>query len=412
MSSNAARTTPPTHILLVTVWLPHYREPIYRAMQEWADWRLTIAADTTSHLPGLALVSPERAQQPVNKGGLRWIPARNTSPVSNAILWQHGVCGLATKREYDVVIFLGQYSSMSTWIGAVLARITGKQVLMWTHGFIKPRKDGWVKRQIRKAFYRLAHKHLIYNHHARLNAIQLGFNPNDLYVVFNSLDYARQLELRNQIDDQARQQVLRRLFTNPDLPTLLWIGRLTSSKRLDMIPTAMHCLEQRGLEVNALFIGDGPERDELIRQAHDLDLDDRVNFYGACHNEEELAPLISACDLCTAPGAIGLTAMHAFAYGTPCLTHDNPEAQGPEFEAIIPGKTGLLYRHNDMEDFVNRIEEWLSQPKSRQAVREACYAIVDTYYNPEYQVRTIAAAVKGTPASALDMGQATFAPPR
>lgn len=52
------------------------------------------------------------------------------------------------------------------------------------------------------------------------------------------------------------------------------------------------------------------------------------------------AELIYNADLCVAPGNIGLTAMHAMMFGCPCISHNDFSWQMPEFEAIVPYKTG------------------------------------------------------------------------
>ena len=51
-------------------------------------------------------------------------------------------------------------------------------------------------------------------------------------------------------------------------------------------------------------------------------------------------------DITVSPDKVGLTAIHSMAYGRPVITHDNMDRQGPEVEAVIPGRTdqGIVAR--------------------------------------------------------------------
>ena len=86
--------------------------------------------------------------------------------------------------------------------------------------------------------------------------------------------------------------------------------------------------------------------------------------------------------------------MHALTYGTPCITHDNPEHHGPEFEAIEPGGTGRFFREDDSTDLAAAIRDWLENRPDEQTVREACIAVIEQRYNPHTQLAVLNAAVE------------------
>jgi hypothetical protein len=93
--------------------------------------------------------------------------------------------------------------------------------------------------------------------------------------------------------------------------------------------------------------------------------------------------------------------MHSLVYGVPVVTHDDWQTQGPEWEAIVPGKSGSFFRAGDVEDLARAIEYWIARPGPDSAVREQCYALIDRFYNPAFQRRAIDRAVDGTPADDL-----------
>jgi glycosyltransferase involved in cell wall biosynthesis len=100
--------------------------------------------------------------------------------------------------------------------------------------------------------------------------------------------------------------------------------------------------------------------------------------------------LFGMADLTVSPGDVGLLAMHSMVYGTPVISHDNPYRQMPEFEAIIPGKTGQLYEYDSVDSMAGTIRAWLeTQQGRRDEIRQDCQAVIDQYYTPEYQLKMI-----------------------
>ena len=140
---------------------------------------------------------------------------------------------------------------------------------------------------------------------------------------------------------------------------------------------------------NLLVIGDGLEKEKLINTCKELGIEQRCWFYGETYSEKEISNLIYNSSLCISPGNIGLTAVHSMNYGTPVFTNDDFANQGPEFESIIPFKTGNFFKKNDVGDMVNKIQEWFNNNYDRNEVRKQCFQRVDNYYNIDYQLKII-----------------------
>ena len=105
-----------------------------------------------------------------------------------------------------------------------------------------------------------------------------------------------------------------------------------------------------------------------------------------------------SANLTVSPGQVGLTAMHSLAYGTPVITHDDPAHQMPEWEAIVPGKTGDLFKRGDALDLAATIRKWCVNPWPDDDVRSQCMAVIEQHYNPQFQQQVINRAVAGLPA--------------
>jgi glycosyltransferase involved in cell wall biosynthesis len=232
---------------------------------------------------------------------------------------------------------------------------------------------------------------LLYGNGAKQDLINAGLQSKKIHVIYNSLDYANQKTLRNSIIDSDVEKIKQNLFTNPNLLQLMFVGRLTKQKKLDMLINALGILYKRGHKINLLLIGDGSEKSNLMQLVTEHELNDYVNFYGKSYNENELAPLICSSDICVAPGEIGLTAMHSLGYGTPVITHNNRNKQMPEFEAVIQSKTGMLFEEASIESLMDTIISL--QSLNLTEVRVNCIDIIEQYYTPQAQVENIKKAI-------------------
>ena len=101
-----------------------------------------------------------------------WIPLNNIWLRKN-ILWQRGLLPFLWRSRPKAVIFLGDSHFVSTWVSALLVRLRGGRVFMWTHGML--RREKGLKRAARLAFYSLAHGLLVYGHRAKNLLREAGY---------------------------------------------------------------------------------------------------------------------------------------------------------------------------------------------------------------------------------------------
>lgn len=306
----------------------------------------------------------------------------NNKTIRGPWFYQPSVAQLAGRKDISTFFVLGDPHCLSNWLLGIKLKFfhPKKRLYFWTHGWYG--KESRLTSLIKKTFFRLADGIFLYGNHARKLMIEQGFDKDKLFVIHNSLDYATQLALRNSI---SASDIYKKHFGN-DNHTLVFIGRLTEVKKLDMVLKALNVLKQKGKNLNMVFVGNGTEKKSLEDLTEKLGLTDHVWFYGACYDETTNAELIYNADLCVAPGNVGLTAMHSMVFGTPVISHDDFKWQMPEFEAIIQGKTGDFFRNGDVEDLARKIEEWFDSHPSREAVREACYNEIDNFWTPDFQM--------------------------
>lgn len=329
-----------------------------------------------------------------------WIPDPPTEfrlakfrRILGPIAWQRGIHRLALRRDIDSIIYLGDPHYFTTWTSALSARLSGKTVFFWSHGVRK--KEKGIRRLIRRTFFRLPHKSLLYGHDGKRNLEVLGVDTGSMHVVYNCHNYEGYKAQRERYLDDELASVRSKLFDEPSAPMLICSVRLKASRRFDLLLEAMRILKDQGVTTNLLLIGDGPIRNELEQTAKSYQLP--VHFYGACYDENVVSKLTQAARLTVLPSALGLTAIQSLSLGTPVIASNDTVLNGPEMEAITPGVTGDLFKPGDASDLAQKMKSWLEAKPSSKSLREQCYEVIDRWYNPVFQRIAIERAISGDP---------------
>lgn len=304
---------------------------------------------------------------------------------NSRLSWQRGIVRLLFKKEYNTFLMLAESRNLTIYLFLFLLRFfPNKRVYLWTHGLYG--KENSFEEKLKLWIYSHASGVFLYGNYSKRLLLEKGFPERKLFVIHNSLFYERQKAIRDSI---RPSDIYFRHFGNNN-PVLIFIGRLTEVKRLDMVIDAVALLKQKGQNYNIIFVGDGVMRPDLERMVVEKGLINDVWFYGACYEEQTNAELIYNADLCVAPGNVGLTAMHTMVFGCPVITHNDFKWQMPEFEAIIKGVTGDFFKYGDTESLAETINDWfvLKQNK-REEVRQNCFKEIDTNWNPKFQMEIL-----------------------
>jgi len=299
------------------------------------------------------------------------------------LYWQGALIPCLFKKDYQTYFVLAESRSISFFLFVILkvCFFRKKKIYGWSHGWHG--HENWFLRILTRIKIKCMNGLFVYNNHARNLMIEGGISPNKVITIYNSLDYNKQLKLRNTIRES---NIFKEHFGNNN-PVIVFIGRLTDVKRLDILLEALKQLRESEFHYNLVLIGSGAKETMLKSISKENNLP--VWFYGACYDEKTNAQLIYNSDLCISPGDIGLTAIHSLMFGCPTITHDDFVSQGPEFEAIQQGVTGDFFKKNDIESLADVISRWFATNHDREKVRKACYKEIDTNWNPNNQIRII-----------------------
>ena len=350
---------------------PHYRFPIFNAITE----KFTCAFYIGNHL-----------KQPIKtfdyKALKGYVATLNNHFLRN-FYWQSKSLRLVFKK-YDMYFMDGEPYCLSSWIVLLLCRILGKQTVAWTHGWYG--REGFVKRLIKRFYYSLYTKLMVYNDYSIKLMEKEGFAPDKMYCIANSLDTDKDLKIRSEL---SLSNIYRNHFKN-DCPTIIYCGRIQKWKKLDLVLRCISQFKSEGVIVNAVFLGKDVENVALDKMAENLGITDQIWLYGPCYNEQIIGEMFYNADVCLSPGNVGLTAIHSLTFGCPVLTHDDFKHQGPEFEAIRAGQTGDFFKKGDVADMKTKIAFWINKDEeSRNKTRIKAFNEIDRKWNIYYQLGII-----------------------
>jgi len=160
---------------------------------------------------------------------------------------------------------------------------------------------------------------------------------------------------------------------------LVCTGRLVAAKGHHILLESLKRLRDRGVELHATLIGDGPERSRLEDFLHLHGMQHAVTFTSALSHAETLAHVREADIFVLASFAEGIPValMEAMAFGVPCIS--TTIAGIPEL--ICSGKDGLLVPPANSIALANAIESLAHDPALRAFLGHSARRRILEQYN-------------------------------
>jgi glycosyltransferase involved in cell wall biosynthesis len=120
-------------------------------------------------------------------------------------------------------------------------------------------------------------------------------------------------------------------------------------------------LAPRWPELKVLLVGDGPEREPLLKIARELRIEDRVQITGMLSNDPSPHHLLDISVLPSIREGFPNSVVEAMAAGRPVVATN----VGGTPDAVIDERTGLLTPPSDPVALAARLERLLSNPDER-----------------------------------------------
>lgn len=282
-------------------------------------------------------------------------------PLAGRVIIDATPVRICWSKEFDIVILSWNLRNPFLIPGLLTGWFTGKPTLLWGHGRTKrpaPFRD-WLRSRIAN----LSSGVILYDHKTAELMRSSRAIRCPVFVAPNAL--AVNASLINQEDgqpsaDTSSHQGAKRFV-------LLHVSRLQKANRLDVAIESLQFLRQKFPLVKLVCVGgsvDG-ERERLARLAEELGVSDLVDFAGPIFDEEKLAKLFRQADLFIYPSNVGLSLLHAFAYGLPAIVGDNWSGHNPEISAFEEGVNGFSFRDGDPHHLCEQLSRVIEDPELR-----------------------------------------------
>jgi len=155
--------------------------------------------------------------------------------------------------------------------------------------------------------------------------------------------------------EQDRKGILARYGIRTD-KNIVYVGRITKRKRIGDLLAAFELISDERVALVLV----GADEDEIV--GPQVTKNRRVFYLGPVYGKNALE-LLSACDVCCIPGAIGLGIVNAMYCGLPVVTEKVDH--GPEIMYFKNGINGLMVEKGDIVSLAEKLKYLLENDDVR-----------------------------------------------
>ena len=206
------------------------------------------------------------------------------------------------------------------------------------------------------------------------------------FTIYNAVDTERIARESG----SANVAQLRTLLNLEGKKVIGYVGRLRWEKGPHILIAAFAKVVQDIPAAMLLVVGDGPDREDLEKQAQELDIEANIIWLGQ-KSQQEVFQLYGLMDVVAMPSffeGFGLTAAEAMAAGVPVIGSDIDGLS----EVIDNQKTGTLVKVGDSEALAAGIIDLLNNSEQTAWMAKASQYKVNKYFSfKNFQEKTLPA---------------------
>lgn len=356
-------------VQIVQPLVPHYRVSLFSKLADQAELELFLTA--SREVPGA-----DGLEAHLVPGAVCDYDHKCLGVLGGRVIWQRGLHLVDGMGQGDALVVCGNPRFLSNWSLVWAARRRGVRCVWWGHAFgVRGNKlKNWIRLRMLRGFDAI----LLYTDAEIAVYEKLGFSSSMLFATNNGVD----LEAIDAARVEWTSDRLEGFQRRHDLEgknLLLFCGRRLRTLDFPSVFRALSLTKESMPALELAIIGPEEGADDLKRLAAELGVEKRVRWVGELFDQRDLAPWFMSARAFLFPGSVGLSLLHAFAYGLPAIL---PQVtHRPEIEAFEDGVTGLYYTQKDERGLSVCIKSLLSEECDRVAMGSACMDRVSREYN-------------------------------
>ena len=274
--------------------------------------------------------------------------------------------------KHPADIYIGYHIFPSAVTALICGRLFGaKVVYQLTAGELELQGGGWKVEN--KVMVALSHRSIVVQ--ALAHALMRQY---DLAIVrgSNAKNYVLQHKFRNALEVVTGSVETKLPTSDSKDIDLIFVGRLSEYKRPDRLLDVVAGVARSITNFNATLVGDGPDREALKNQVHDLRIEKNVTFLGQRNDVPALLSRAKLFVLTSRWEGVSIAMLESMAMKSVPVVSDVGDLR----DFAINGETGYAIDEEDKEGFINAIVELLSDERlraylaanARQLVVEKC----------------------------------------
>lgn len=388
-------------IAIVASHVIQYQDPFFRLLAADPDIDLTVIYCSTAGARtyrdedmGTALQWDVEVLH-----GYRHVFLRNLVHDSNRGWTRHinpGVVRALWRGQYEMVIFMLGWGSVSALLGIVTCRLAGIPLFLYGDSSVPP-PETTMRSRLRARLLRLLFRNTTgFMVSGALNADyyrHYGADPEHFFLLPWAVDNERFAEA-SRLAAGEREGMRERLGIRPDQTVFVFSAKLVERKDpMTLLRAYERLLDRDGAAI--LFLGDGVLRQPLETYAREHGLSG-AHFAGFV-NQRELPKYYGMSDVFVLPSIYeprGAVINEAMACGLPVIVTDRCGSIG---DIVLEGENAFIYPAGDAAALAASMTRLVRDQALRQRMAERSRQIIGTW--------TFARGVEGVKAAAQALGE-------
>ncbi|HUF01625.1 MAG TPA: glycosyltransferase [Gaiellaceae bacterium] len=215
----------------------------------------------------------------------------------------------------------------------------------------------------------------------RDDLVELGVAPREKFVVVRL-----GVPLAERLGDSTAELDYRGLYGIPREAFVVgWVGRMTGVKDTGAVLDIVRATRDLGVEAVLCMVGDGPDREGLEQQAHELGIAKHTYFVGYQPDVAGYYRLFDAFVLPSVNEGTPVSAIEALASGTPVVAN----RVGGVPDVVRDGVDGYLVDPGDVEHAARRLADLAGDPELRARLGDSGRERVLLRYSVERLVEDV-----------------------
>ncbi len=370
------------HVTILQRIFPHYRYDVFAGLADRLEGNFTLIHGQTLRTEGIH-EAPENC--PFNRIRIR---NRYLAVGQEYVCWQPGIIDTVVKTAPSVFVTETNIRIRST--PALISAVQERKVATvgWGLGKLNNEPTGILGRWFWQQSQRQTESFdvlIAYSSKGAEDYVKLGARPENVFVAPNAVKGRRGEDGRMGGEGQRKMGggENERMRGGASVPTVLSLGRLLDSKRVDDLIVA--CAESES-QPELIVAGDGPDMDRLRKIASDRY--PKTSFTGHITGER-LDQVLGSVDLFVLPGLGGLAIQQAVSSGLPVIV---ASGDGTQADLVDDGVNGYLIREGDIEALAGRIDELCASRELRLSMGMKSKEIASKVVNLDAMLDSMMAA--------------------